>query len=331
MPKQNNKKSKIWAIAGKTSTQKPWRVALPILLIVGIGTWHATTIVYSYDLLESFPKELSSREGFKKLSEAFSEGEIAPTTILIKSTDDKIISTIIEKIEDRPLVDQIRPFSESDRYTKFSVILKANPYSKEALDEIENITEEQNVQVSGETAKQVDIRKINGRDTSLVMIFMTVLIGTMLAFQTKSIRAPLLILVSILLSFGAALGFSTWIFDLFFNYSSFSYRIPLYSFVFLVALGVDYSIMLMSRLKEERKQLSEQEAIAKSVELTGGVISAAGLILAATFAVLITQPVMELKVFGFVVAFGVLIDTFIVRPLLLPSLLTITSKKIGGN
>ncbi|MEI4771588.1 MMPL family transporter [Psychrobacillus sp. FJAT-51614] len=331
IPKQNNKKSKIWAIAGKTSTQKPWRVALPILLIVGIGTWHATTIVYSYDLLESFPKELSSREGFKKLSEAFSEGEIAPTTILIKSTDDKIISTIIEKIEDRPLVDQIRPFSESDRYTKFSVILKANPYSKEALDEIENITEEQNVQVSGETAKQVDIRKINGRDTSLVMIFMTVLIGTMLAFQTKSIRAPLLILVSILLSFGAALGFSTWIFDLFFNYSSFSYRIPLYSFVFLVALGVDYSIMLMSRLKEERKQLSEQEAIAKSVELTGGVISAAGLILAATFAVLITQPVMELKVFGFVVAFGVLIDTFIVRPLLLPSLLTITSKKIGGN
>jgi len=85
--------------------------------------------------------------------------------------------------------------------------------------------------------------------------------------------------------------------------------------------------MLMSRLKEERKLLSEQEAIAKSVELTGGVISAAGLILAATFAVLITQPVMELKVFGFVVAFGVLIDTFIVRPLLLPALLTITSKK----
>ncbi|ALC87069.1 hypothetical protein AM499_15490 [Bacillus sp. FJAT-22090] len=329
MPKQKNKKSKLWILAGNISTQKPWRVALPILLLVGIGTWHATTTVYSYDLLESFPKELSSREGFKKLG-AFSEGEIAPTTILIKSTDDNTISSIIEKIEDRPLVDQVRPSSEADGHTQFSVILKANPYSKEALDEIENIRDqfkEQNVQVIGETAKQVDIRNINGRDTSLVMILTTVLIGAMLAFQTKSIRVSLLIIVSILLSFGASLGFSTWIFNLLFNYSSFSYRIPLYSFVFLVALGVDYSIMLMSRLKEERKLLSEQEAIAKSVELTGGVISAAGLILAATFAVLITQPVMELKVFGFVVAFGVLIDTFIVRPLLLPALLTITSKK----
>lgn len=334
MPKQKNKKSKLWILAGNLSTQKPWRVALPILLLVGIGTWHATTTVYSYDLLESFPKELSSREGFKKLGEAFSEGEIAPTTILIKSTDDNTISSIIEKIEDRPLVDQVRPSSEADGHTQFSIILKANPYSKEALDEIESIREqfkEQNVQVSGETAKQVDIRKINGRDTSLVMILMTVLIGAMLAFQTKSIRVSLLIIVSILLSFGASLGFSTWIFNLLFNYSSFSYRIPLYSFVFLVALGVDYSIMLMSRLKEERKQFSEQQAIAKSVELTGGVISAAGLILAATFAVLITQPVMELKVFGFVVAIGVLIDTFIVRPLLLPALLIITSKKIGGK
>jgi len=161
------------------------------------------------------------------------------------------------------------------------------------------------------------------------MGLMTVLIGLMLAFQTRSIRASLLMMFSILLSFGAALGFSTWIFDLFLGYSSFSYRIPLYTFVFLVALGVDYSIMLMSRLKEERKQFDEPDAIAKAVEKTGGVISSAGLILAATFAVLISQPVMELKLFGFAVAVGVLLDTFIVRPLLLPALLTITTKNRG--
>ncbi|WP_411747167.1 MMPL family transporter, partial [Psychrobacillus psychrotolerans] len=92
---------------------------------------------------------------------------------------------------------------------------------------------------------------------------------------------------------------------------------------------VDYSIMLMSRLKEERKQYDERMAIAKAVEKTGGVISSAGLILAATFAVLISQPVIELKLFGFAVAVGVLLDTFIVRPLLLPALLTITTKNRG--
>ena len=333
MPKKKEKTTKIWINAGNVSTKKPWKVAVPILLLLGIAAWHATTIIYSYDLLASFPVELSSREGFTKLGDAFSEGEIAPTTILVKSKDEKVIADIREKIEDRPLVSQIRPStSESDLYTQFSIILKANPYSQEALNEVEKIRselEDQQVLVSGETVKHVDIRNINNRDTLLVMGLMTVLIGLMLAFQTRSIRASLLMMFSILLSFGAALGFSTWIFDLFLGYSSFSYRIPLYTFVFLVALGVDYSIMLMSRLKEERKQFDEPDAIAKAVEKTGGVISSAGLILAATFAVLISQPVMELKLFGFAVAVGVLLDTFIVRPLLLPALLTITTKNRG--
>ena len=330
VPEKKKESNKLWTNAGNVSTKKPWKVAIPILLLLGIGTWHATTIIYSYDLLASFPEELSSREGFTKLGEAFSEGDIAPTTILIKSKDEKVIADIQEKLEDRPLVSQVRPpTSESDKYTQFSIILKANPYSKEALNEVETIREElkdQLVLVSGETVKQVDVREINNRDTLLVMGLMTVLIGLMLAVQTRSIRASLLMMLSILLSFGAALGFSTWIFDVFFGYTSFSYRIPLYTFVFLVALGVDYSIMLMSRLKEERKQHDEQQAIARAVEKTGGVISSAGLILAATFAVLISQPVMELKLFGFAVAVGVLLDTFIVRPLLLPALLTITSR-----
>ena len=332
-PKKKEKTTELWANAGNVSTKKPWKVAIPILLLLGIGTWHATTIIYSYDLLASFPEELSSREGFTKLGEAFSEGEIAPTTILIKSKDKKMIADIREKLEDRPLVRQVRPSSlESVNYTQFSIILKANPYSKEALNEVETIRDELKdvkVLVSGETVKQVDIRDINNRDTLLVMGVMTVLIGLMLTLQTRSIRASLLMMISILLSFGAALGFSTWIFEVFFGYSSFSYRIPVYTFVFLVALGVDYSIMLMSRLKEERKQYEERDAIAKAVEKTGGVISSAGLILAATFAVLMSQPVMELKLFGFAVALGVLLDTFIVRPLLLPALLTITTKNRG--
>ncbi|SDO19593.1 putative drug exporter of the RND superfamily [Psychrobacillus sp. OK028] len=333
MTKNKEKTTKIWANAGNVSTKKPWRVAIPILILLGIGTWHATTIIYSYDLLASFPDELSSKEGFTKLGEAFSEGEIAPTTILVKSKDEKVVAAIREGIEDRSLVSQVRPSSsESALYTQFSLILNVNPYSQEALDEVDKIRDElkdQQVLVSGETVKQVDIRQINNRDTLLVMGLMTILIGLMLAFQTRSVRASVLMMFSILLSFGAALGFSTWIFDVFLEYKSFSYRIPLYTFVFLVALGVDYSIMLMSRLKEERKKHGELEAIAKAVEKTGSVISSAGLILAATFAVLISQPVMELKVFGFAVAVGVLLDTFIVRPLLLPALLTITKKSRG--
>ena len=142
---------------------------------------------YSYDLLASFPEELSSREGFAKLGDAFSDGEIAPTTILIKSKDENTIANIREKIEGRPLISEVRPSpSKSDLYTQFSIILKANPYSMEALNEVETIRAElkdSQVLVSGETVKQVDIREINNRDTLLVMGLMTLLIGLILAFN----------------------------------------------------------------------------------------------------------------------------------------------------
>ena len=148
----------------------------------------------------------------------------------------------------------------------------------------------------------------------------------MLWWQTKSWGTGLLMIGTILLSYGASLGFSVWLFEVMFDVDGGSYRIPLYTFVFLVALGVDYSIMLMSRIRQEAKTLEPIHAIKSGLIATGGVISSAGLLLAATFAVLITQPVLELQLFGFTVAFGVLIDTFIVRPMLLPALLTIQKR-----
>ena len=100
----------------------------------------------------------------------------------------------------------------------------------------------------------------------------------------------------------------------------------MYTFVFLVALGVDYSIMLIARIREEMKNHSFEEAIRVGVEKTGGVISSAGLILAATFLVLVTMPVNELKLFGFMMALGILIDTFIVRPIVIPAVVKLLGK-----
>src|SRR5699024_8847806 len=119
----------------------------------------------------------------------------------------------------------------------------------------------------------------------------------------------------------AAMGLSIYIFEMVFGYDAMSYRIPVYSFIFLVALGVDYNIMLISRIKEEAKTEPIKKAIELGLAKTGGVISSAGLILAATFAVLMTQPILELFMFGFVVAVGVLIDTFLVRTILVPAIM----------
>ena len=122
------------------------------------------------------------------------------------------------------------------------------------------------------------------------------------------------------------MGLSTFIFDKIFDLPEMSYRIPLYTFVFLVALGVDYNIMLVSRIREENNHLELKEAISRGVSMTGGVISSAGVILAATFGVLMTQPILELFMFGFAVGLGILMDTFLVRGLLLPSVITLLGK-----
>ncbi len=180
--------------------------------------------------------------------------------------------------------------------------------------------------IAGESAKNADLRDVNQRDTWLVMIAMSILITVMLGVQTKSIIAPIYMVGSILLSYAATLGLSIFLFKQFLGLEGISYRIPMYAFVFLVALGVDYSIMLIARIREEVKNLPFDEAVRRGLERTGGVISSAGLILSATFLVLTTMPIYELKLFGFIMALGILIDTFIVRPLVIPSILILLGK-----
>lgn len=132
---------------------------------------------------------------------------------------------------------------------------------------------------------------------------------------------------TILISFLAALGLGLFLTNLFFDIDTVSNRVPVYAFVFLVALGIDYNIMLVSRFMEECTKRPLKEAIEHSVSTTGGVISSAGIILAATFAVLMTQPIQVLFVFGFIVAIGILLDTFIIRGVLLPGLLVLFEKE----
>ena len=139
---------------------------------------------------------------------------------------------------------------------------------------------------AGETAKQVDDRSINNSDVKLIVVLETILIFLLLVIMTKSFKMPIYMMGTILVSFLAALGLGMFLTELFFDIDTISNRVPVYSFVFLVALGIDYNIMLVSRFQEERKRHSVKKAVELAVANTGGVISSAGLILAATFAVL---------------------------------------------
>jgi len=136
----------------------------------------------------------------------------------------------------------------------------------------------------------------------------------------RSVVAPVLLILSVIVSFGAALGVSALVFNNVFDFPGADPAVPLYGFVFLVALGVDYNIFLMSRVREESITHGTRPGILRGLVATGGVITSAGLVLAATFAALGVIPILFLAQIAFIVAFGVLLDTFVVRSLLVPAI-----------
>jgi len=141
-----------------------------------------------------------------------------------------------------------------------------------------------------------------------------------LVLLLRALVAPLMLMATVVLSFAAALGGSLFVFDLFADFPGEDPSYPLYAFIFLVALGVDYNIFLMARVREEARTTATPEAMVKGLSLTGGVITSAGVVLAGTFSVLAVLPLVALTQLGITVAFGVLLDALVVRSILVPAL-----------
>ncbi len=354
-------KNRFWGKVGGFVTKRPVLAGGIVLVFLLLNASQLFTANYSYNIIQSFPEDMKSRIGFEQLEEKFPAGELAPVNVLVEKksgftfTDSELESleglnehflnmsgvhhaTLPEKEivanggrEGSPIV------SEDGKALKFDIILTTNPYEGEAMDLLDQWNEskeeilsesgldakEYSIYFSGETASSADIRSTNDRDTINIVIAVTIVIFGMLIFHTRSLVAPVYMMATILLSYASALGLSWFIFHNFFGFEGMSYRIPLYAFVFLVALGVDYNIMLISRIKEENRNFSVKEATRRGVALTGGVISSAGVILAATFGVLMTQPILELFMFGFIVCIGILLDAFIIRGMLVPAIVTL--------
>lgn len=354
IPKVGDKKLEkkgFWDKFAAGVTKHPVTSGLVIVVLLVVFSLNVFNIHYSFNLIKSFPEDMESRVGYELLEENYSPGDLAPTKVIIESNEALTIDQIKhvqQELEKQDGVAEVTPafsnpmeearFKEesmrnNDQIAKIELTFEKNPYDLETLAQLNKIRDNEkdiikkagladaSLHFAGETATQADTKAASDRDTMVVAILITVLITLLLGFQTKSLIAPIYMMITILFSFFAALGISSFIFDKGFGLDAISYRIPLYSFIFLVALGVDYNIMLISRIKEEVKTHPINEAIEIGLAKTGGVISSAGLILAATFAVLITQPIMELYMFGATVAIGILIDTFLVRTVLVPSIM----------
>jgi RND superfamily putative drug exporter len=182
--------------------------------------------------------------------------------------------------------------------------------------------------VGGQSAANLDVQDASRHDRNLIIPVVLAVILVVLAIVLRALVAPLLLIATVVLSFVASLGVSAVVFNHVFHFANADPAFPLFAFVFLVALGIDYNIFLMTRVREETLEVGTRQGITRGLAVTGGVITSAGLVLAATFVVLGVLPIVFLAEIGFTVAFGVLLDTIVVRSILVPALSYEIGKKI---
>jgi len=183
------------------------------------------------------------------------------------------------------------------------------------------------VLIGGEVAEAHDTREALARDTHLIVPITLLLILLVLAAMVRALVMPLYVIGTVILSFGFALGASSLLFTHLMDQPASDPSLPLFAFIFLVALGVDYNVFLLARIREELGEGGTELAVTNALERTGGVITSAGLVLAATFSVLMALEIEALFQIGFVVALGLLADTFLIRALLVPSIAVLLGER----
>ena len=174
--------------------------------------------------------------------------------------------------------------------------------------------------VGGQAAINKDTLDASARDRNVIIPLVLVVIMIILGILLRALVAPVMLIATVVLSFGAAIGVGALFFNHVFHFANADPSFPLYAFIFLVALGIDYNIFLMTRIREETREFGTRDGVLRGLSVTGGVITSAGVVLASTFAVLGVLPLVFLAELGFTVAFGVLLDAILVRSVLVPAL-----------
>uniref|UniRef100_UPI00402AE7C1 MMPL family transporter n=1 Tax=Bacillus sp. DX2.2 TaxID=3073452 RepID=UPI00402AE7C1 len=326
---------------GDLVIRKPWTIILLTLFLLGGLASFVPRIQFTYDLLESFPKDMPSREGFDLISDHFSPGELAPVQIVVDTKGKDV--PVKEELTKLSFIDQVtEPVQgkQNNQLQMFEVSIKDNPYSIEGMNKIPELRKSlkqvmksaeisdanNDIWIGGETATLYDTKQTTERDQNVIIPVMIGIIALLLLVYLRSVVAMIYLIVTVVLSFFSALGAGWLLLHYGMDAPAIQGAIPLYAFVFLIALGEDYNIFMVSEIWKNKRSQPHLEAVKNGVVQTGSVITSAGLILAGTFAVLATLPIQVLVQFGIVTAIGVLLDTFIVRPLLVPSLTVVLGR-----
>lgn len=309
-----------WRRLGTTVSGRPRGFAVAAVLLVAVLGTSVTQIQQGLSVSEQFLDTPESISAAERLGESFPAGTVDPAVVVTGADADEVTAAV-ESIEE---VESVRTSGQDGDLTRLAVVLDVRSGSSEAeaavVDLRDRLDDFPDTWVGGTEAQSVDERAAAERDRALLMPLILGLVILGLVLLLRSIVAPLLLVATVVGTFFAALGTSWWVYTGVFGFSAMDVGVPLLAFLFLVALGVDYNIFLVTRALEESRAHGLREGMLRGLTATGGVITSAGILLAAVFAVLGVLPLVVLAQLGIVIFVGVLLDTLLVRTVLVPAL-----------
>ena len=322
---------------GRLVSRRPAGVVagtLVLLAVLASGLFGMRLGLDEADQLLDRPEAVTAAE---RLAESFPAGTVEPTQVVTRADGKRSwTGSRAPRASGRP--GSPGPATASPRSRPSSRPSPAPPRrgrpssgSRSALDDVPG------THVGGNEAEAIDARSAAERDLLLIvpLILAMVLLG--LAVLLRSLLGPVLLVLSVVATYVAALGASWWIFTAVFGFEAVEVKIPLFAFLFLVALGVDYNIFLVTRAREEAREHGSREGMLRALTVTGGVITSAGILLAAVFAVLGVLPLVALAQLGTIICVGVLLDTLVVRTMLVPAIAVLLGdrfwwpRRVGGE
>lgn len=332
----------IWRRVGDRVLQRPGPALAITVIAFTAGALGLIAYKVDYSTTSFFKKSVESVEGFELMEEAFPAGVLAPTTVLVERSGGPVTKADLEAavgdLDGVVGVASATPtgnVSTDETMATIDVVLEGDPYTKSALnivpeirDAVSDLGPGLTALVGGGSAVSYDFDQAIESDLQLIAPVALLVIGVVLAILLRALVAPLVLIASVIISFLCTLGISVLFIRYVVGDAGFDASIPTFAFIFLVALGIDYTIFLMARVREEARRHGTREGMLRAIAATGPVITSAGVILAGTFSVLMTLPVTYTFDLGFMVALGILLDTFIVRTIMVPAAVELIGDKI---
>ncbi len=312
-----------WRRVGERVALHPRRVWVSAVILLAVLALGLTGLNSDLTSGNGFRGTVESVQGQKLLAESFPAGGSAPANVIVR--DVSRVPAVRAALRADPAVAFVGPPETGPPGVRLDVTLRANPYSDAGFDAVTHLRRVvkraggSSTLLGGPTAEERDVRVSAARDNRVIVPLVLVVVFLVLALLLRAVLLPLVLIGTVIASYAAALGVGTFFFNHVFGFAGMDPTLPLFTFVFLVALGIDYNIFLMARVREEALKRGTRQGMVRGLAVTGAVITSAGIVLAGTFSVLAILPLVTLTEIGFTIAFGVLLDTFIVRSLLVPA------------